>query len=162
MSLSIVASIPSWTFMGAIPHLPPGRGQLTNSWSQIVSPKTGNTWGPPYMISPKGECANAKVLGSTNPQAHGYGSKLNHQETAGFSPCFHLLGKHLVSIFDPHPHSGAGNVPAWNKKWTLEGTSWRWQDENAKVAIRDWPRCQKSSTCQTAQTGATTKVSSPD
>ena len=29
------------------------------------------------------------------PQTNGYGSKVNHQKTAGFSPCFHLLGFHL-------------------------------------------------------------------
>ena len=32
----------------------------------------------------------------------GYGSKLNHQGTAGFSPCFHLPGFHFGYIFLTH------------------------------------------------------------
>ena len=36
---------------------------------------------------------------------HGYGSKFNHQGTAGFSPWFHLPGfPKWVPIFDPQPH----------------------------------------------------------
>ena len=33
---------------------------------------------------------------------NGYGSKLNHQGTAGFSPCFHLPGFHFGYIFLTH------------------------------------------------------------
>ena len=37
-------------------------------------------------------------------QPLGYESKLNHQGTAGFSPCFHLPGFHFgFPIFDPQP-----------------------------------------------------------
>ena len=32
------------------------------------------------------------------------GSKLNHQETAGFSPCFHLPGFHFGYLFLTHSH----------------------------------------------------------
>ena len=38
----------------------------------------------------------------------GYGSKLNQQGTAGFSPCFHLPGIHFGGpISDPQPFDGA-------------------------------------------------------
>ena len=33
-----------------------------------------------------------------------YGSKLNHQGTAGFGPCFHLPGFHFGYIFLTHSH----------------------------------------------------------
>ena len=36
--------------------------------------------------------------------ACGYGSKLNHQGTAGFCPCFHLPGFHLRYLFLTHSH----------------------------------------------------------
>ena len=35
---------------------------------------------------------------------HGYGSQLNHQGTAGFSPWFHLPGFHLGHLFLTHSH----------------------------------------------------------
>ena len=33
---------------------------------------------------------------------YGYGTQLNHQGTAGFSPCFHLPGFHLGYLFLTH------------------------------------------------------------
>ena len=35
---------------------------------------------------------------------HGYGSKLNHQGTAGFSPCYHLPGFHFGYTFLTQSH----------------------------------------------------------
>ena len=40
----------------------------------------------------------------------GYGSKLNHQGTAGVGPCFHLLGFHLGYLF-PQPGDLSGSGP---------------------------------------------------
>ena len=40
---------------------------------------------------------------------HGYGSKLNHQGTTGFGPCFHLPGFHLGYLFLTH-----GRAWAWH------------------------------------------------
>ena len=34
--------------------------------------------------------------------AEGYGSKLNHQKTAGVSPCFHLPGSYFGYLFFTH------------------------------------------------------------
>ena len=36
--------------------------------------------------------------------SHGYGSKLNHQGTAGFGPCFHVPGFHFGHLFLTHSH----------------------------------------------------------
>ena len=38
----------------------------------------------------------------TRPAGHGHGSKLNHQGTAGFSPCFHLPGFRFGFTFWTH------------------------------------------------------------
>ena len=35
---------------------------------------------------------------------HWYGSKLDHQGTAGFGPCFHLQGFHFGYICLTHSH----------------------------------------------------------
>ena len=35
-------------------------------------------------------------------RAYGYGSKLHHQGTAGFGPCFHLPGFHFGNLFLTH------------------------------------------------------------
>ena len=46
----------------------------------------------------------AQWLNSTQLQ-HGYGSKLNHPENAGFGSCFHLPGAtHFGYIFLTHSH----------------------------------------------------------
>ena len=37
----------------------------------------------------------------------GYGSKLNHPGTAGFSPCFHFPGLHFGYLFLTHSHFAA-------------------------------------------------------
>ena len=42
-----------------------------------------------------GAFSKAGNLGLSENQS-GYGSKLNHQRTAGFSPCFHLPGFHFA------------------------------------------------------------------
>ena len=41
----------------------------------------------------------------------GYGSKLNHQGTAGLSPCFHLPGFHFGYLFLTHSHFRRGFQP---------------------------------------------------
>ena len=45
--------------------------------------------------------------GKRYPWSFGYGSKLSHQGTTGFRPCFHLPGFHL-RYFHPQPH-GCGS-----------------------------------------------------
>ena len=39
-------------------------------------------------------------------RCYGYGSKMNHQGTAGLSPCFHFPGFHFGYIFLTHCHMG--------------------------------------------------------
>ena len=44
---------------------------------------------------------------------NGCGSKLDHQGTAGFSPCFHLPGFHFGCLFLTHPQMGMSNLFGW-------------------------------------------------
>ena len=47
-------------------------------------------------------CQNCTSPTGVLPKVDGYGSKLNHKKTAGFSPCFHLLGFHWGYPFLTH------------------------------------------------------------
>ena len=50
-------------------------------------------------------------------RSHGYGSKLNHQGTAGFSPSFHLPRFQFeVPIFDPQSHSSVSGCGKMNTR----------------------------------------------
>ena len=46
--------------------------------------------------------------------SHGYGSKLSHQGTAGFGPCFHLPWLHLGYLFLTHSHM-ANHLLTWTE-----------------------------------------------
>ena len=68
---------------------------------------------PPHPTRNPPRCSpEANANGFPNPtltkkNIHGYGSKSNHQGTAGFGPCFHLLGLHLGYLFLTHSHISA-------------------------------------------------------
>ena len=59
----------------------------------------------------------------------GYGSKLNHQGTTGFSPCVHLPKFHVgyrflthsIPIFDPQPFVGADRSDATKNRVICSG-----------------------------------------
>ena len=55
------------------------------------------------LCDASGRMSKALTFGtSLHKLTGGYGSKLNHQGTAGFSPCFHLPGFHFGYIFLTH------------------------------------------------------------
>ena len=60
---------------------------------------------------------------------YGYGSKLNHPATAGFSPWFHLPGLHLGYLFLSHSHmKGKSLWSAFSMEVTMSFSSlvYRW------------------------------------
>ena len=51
---------------------------------------------PPLLVGVQGDSTgNTEIHFEGSPSPHGYGSKLTHQETAGFSLLFHLPGFHF-------------------------------------------------------------------
>ena len=57
---------------------------------------------------PPGDKPNNLSTQLTQKLPCGYGSKLNHQGTAGFSPCFHLPG-YFGHLFLTHGHVAVGS-----------------------------------------------------
>ena len=66
-----------------------------------------------------------KGLRFARPRKPRYGSKLSHQRTAGFSPCFHLPGFQFgVTLFLTHIHHpsaspSSGQMPCSSPCWTV-------------------------------------------
>ena len=57
------------------------------------------------QFSSSGFCFEALLFHVSNIQEYGYGSKLNYQGTAGFSPCFCLPGFHFGNLILSHSHN---------------------------------------------------------
>ena len=72
-----------------------------------------------------------RLLESWSQNLCGHGSKLNHQGTAGFGPCFHLLGFNLGYLFLTHSHVALASQNAWEVVVT-----WKWVEESR------WPSLQ--------------------
>ena len=73
--------------------------------------------------------ACGEILGAKAVGGYGYGSKESHQETAGFSPSFHLPGFHLGYIFLTHSHinpypNDVQAVPSSNSYPGEQGARW--------------------------------------
>ena len=92
----------------------PGKIEWT-PWNSPPPPRSG--WLCFWML-----CIQLAGFRSLRSPKHGHGSKLNHQETAGFSPCFHVPGFHFgATLFLTHSHiSGGSCTPpsrSWRSRW---------------------------------------------
>ena len=60
---------------------------------------------------PKGSIQSGQTCNAAGVASLGCRSKLNHEGTAGFSPCFHLPRFHLGYLFLTHSHLLASEMP---------------------------------------------------
>ena len=74
-----------------------GKGTHLDFWAGRLQPRSTMSWSGKMLWTPSPESLKGPLASEVWPI--GCGSKLNRRGYAGFGPCFHLPGFHLVPVF---------------------------------------------------------------